>query len=57
MDMENIILILLAGFIFGFIFGCIEWNRKVKEKIKHIDENCNNKAEAFYDRVYNEFLN
>jgi hypothetical protein len=43
--------------MFGFIAGCIAWNKKVKENIKHISENCNNKAEAFYDRVYNEFLN
>ena len=50
-------MILSSGFMLGFIAGCIECNRKIKEKIKHIDKNCNNKAETFYDRVYNEFLN
>ena len=57
MNIENILLILSAGFMFGFVAGCTAWNKKVKENIKHISDNCNNKAEAFYDRVYNEFLN
>jgi hypothetical protein len=57
MNIENILLILSAGFMFGFISGCISGYKKAKENIKHISDNCNNKAEAFYDRVYNEFLN
>ena len=44
MNLENILMILSSGFMLGFIAGCIECNRKIKEKIKHIDKNCNNKA-------------
>lgn len=43
--------------LISFLLGVAKGSQHVIKRLSKIDKGCGNNGEAFYDRVYNEFLN